>query len=156
MPFVWSFVWGLATLLAGDRATVGVYGAWGAFRQGQPARCYAITAPIRARSDGFASVAARFGRTGRPAIYIRLSRPRAQAAPVTLSIGDRRFTLSGNAGAAWAPDAATDRAIISAMRGGRSMSISAVSLRGRPFADSYALGGAATAIDAATLECRPR
>ena len=145
----------LTALLAGERASVGIFDAWGAFREGDPARCYAISAPVRIRSPGFASVAARFGRTGRAAIYIRLSRPRAQAAPITLAIGERRFTLSGNARAAWSPDAATDRAIVAALRGGRSMSVSAVSLRGRPFADSYALTGAATAIDAAILACRP-
>ncbi|OWK32221.1 hypothetical protein [Sphingomonas mucosissima] len=146
-------LWALAALLAGDREPVGIYGAWGAFRQGEPPRCYAISAPVRSRTGAFASVATRFGRSGRAAIYIRLSQPRAQAAPVTLAIGERRFSLSGKDRAVWSPDAATDRAIVSAMRGGRSMSISAVSLRGRPFADSYALTGAATAIDAATLAC---
>lgn len=145
----------VTALLAGERTSVGIYGAWGAFREGEPARCYAISAPVRARAGGFASVAARFGRAGRAALYIRLSQPAVQAAPVTLAIGERRFTLSGNGRAAWSPDAATDRAIVAAMRGGRSMSVSAVSRRGRPFADSYALTGAATAIDAATLACRP-
>lgn len=143
----------MVALLAGERAAIGVHGAWGAFREGEPPRCYAISAPVRLRSNGFASVATHFGRTGRAAIYIRLSQSRAQAAPVTLAIGERRFTLSGNDRAAWAPDAATDRAIIAAMRGGRSMSVSGVTLRGRPFADSYALTGAATAIDAASLAC---
>lgn len=145
----------LTALLAGERASVGIFDAWGAFREGDPPRCYAISAPVRIRSPGFASVAARFGRSGRTALYIRLSQSAAQAAPVTLAIGERRFTLSGNGRAAWSPDAATDRAIVAAMRGGRSMSVSAVSARGRPFADSYALTGAATAIDAAILACRP-
>jgi hypothetical protein len=111
---------------------------------------------VRPGSRAFASVATRFGRTGRPALYLRLSKPRTEAAPVTLSIGERRFTLSANTHAAWSPDAATDRAIVAALRGGRSMSVSAVSASGRPFADSYALGGAATAIDAASLGCATR
>ena len=72
---------------------------------------------------------------------------------MTLAIGERRFTLSANTDAAWAPDAATDRAIVAAMRGARSMSVAAVSARGRAFADTYALAGAATAIDAAALGC---
>ncbi|QNE31969.1 hypothetical protein F1C10_08475 [Sphingomonas sp. NBWT7] len=147
----------VALLLAGERTAIGVYDAWGAFRDGDPARCYAISKPLRAggsaRLRPFASVAAHFGRDGRPAIYIRLSSARSAGAPATLAIGERRFTLPGNARAAWAPDAATDRAIVAAMRGGRSMSVSAVSASGRAFADSYALGGAATAIDAATLGC---
>ena len=149
----------LALLLASDRAAIGVYDAWGAFREGSPPRCYAISAPVRgsrarrAATKPFASVAAHFGRTRRPALFIRLSTERSARAPVTLAIGARRFTLSGNARAAWSPDAATDRAIVAAMRGGRSMSISSVNASGRPFADSYALGGAATAIDAAVLGC---
>lgn len=146
----------LALLLAGERVAIGVYDAWGAFRDGVPPRCYAISAPVgrqRKAQKPFASVAARFGRDRRPALFVRLSTARSLRAPVTLAIGERRFTLSGNERAAWSPDAAADRAIVAAMRGGRSMSVSAVSAGGRPFADSYALRGAATAIDAATLEC---
>jgi len=145
----------LAVLLAGERASLGVFETWGAFRDGD--RCYAIAAPVRAgmRADWrpFASVAARFGRQRRAALFVRLSAARGPGAPVTLGIGARRFTLSASDTAAWAPDAATDRAIVSAMRGARSMSVAAVTLRGRPFADVYALSGAATAIDAATLGC---
>ncbi len=42
------------------------------------------------------------------------------------------------------------------LRGARSMSISTVAPNGRPFADTYALSGAATAIDAAALGCAGR
>lgn len=142
-----------ALLLAGEPTAIGVYDAWGAFRTGSPPRCYAITSPVRSGSGAFASIAARFGTSRRPALYVRLSRPRDAAAPVTLAIGERRFVLTGNDRAVWSPDAATDRAIVAAMRGARSMSVSTLNRAGRPFADSYALGGAATAIDAATLGC---
>jgi hypothetical protein len=146
----------LALWLAAERSAIGVYAAWGAFREG--ARCYAIAAPVAAGAQSrwrpFASVATRFGRDRRAALFVRLSGTRDLAAPVTLAIGDRRFALSGDDTAVWAPDAATDRAIVAAMRGARSMSVSAVTPAGRPFADSYALGGAATAVDAATLGCR--
>lgn len=152
-----ALIWALALLVAGDRASIGVYDAWGAFRDGAPPRCYAISAPVRVggnvRGQPFASIIARYGRDRRAALFVNLSAVRNVRAPVTLAIGDRRFALSGNARAVWSPDAATDRAIVAAMRGARSMSIAAVSERGRPFADSYALGGAATAIDAATLGC---
>lgn len=147
----------LALLLAGERTAIGVYDAWGAFRQGDPDRCYAISAPIRAVRNAqwrpYASVAARFGRDRRPALFVRLSTARDERAAVTLAIGERRFVLAGDARAAWSSDGATDRAVVAAMRGGRSMSVSAVSVGGRPFADSYALGGAATAIDAASVGC---
>ena len=141
-------------LLLAAKVAIGVWGRWGAFRDGS--RCYAIAAPVEAGASGrapFASVAARFGRERRAAVFIRPSALRSPLAPVTLAIGERRFTLSADAGAAWSPDAATDRAIVAAMRGARSMSVSTVSTRGRPFADTYALAGAATAVDAATLGC---
>lgn len=147
-------IWAAALLLlAGERTSIGIYDAWGAFRDDEPARCYAITASVRSGDRAFASVATRFGRNGRRALYIRFSTRRNTAAPVTLAIGERRFTLTGNDRAAWSPDVSTDRAIVAAMRGARSMSVAAVSAAGRAFADSYALGGAASAIDAATLGC---
>ena len=150
----------LLTAQAGGRESIGVFGAWGAFRDPAPARCFAIAAPVRAgaasRWRPFASIAARFGRDRRGAVFVRLSTTRSLAAPVTLAIGERRFALSGNDSAAWSPDAATDHAIVAAMRGGRSMSVAAVTPAGHPFADSYALNGAATAIDAAALGCGPR
>ena len=143
---------------AEGRTTLGVYQSWGAFRDASPSRCFAIAAPIRAgaasRWRPFASVISRFGIERRGAVFVRLSAAARPGAPVTLAIGDRRFTLSVRDSAAWSPDAATDRAIVAAMRGARSMSISTVAPTGRPFADTYALTGAATAIDAAALACR--
>lgn len=140
---------------AAARETVGVYGGWGAFRDAVPARCFAIAKPITAggRTGGFASVASWPGRGLRGVIHVRLSAAADPGAAVTLSIGERRFVLVGNGVDAWAADAATDRAVVAAMRSGRSMSAEAVGPRGRAFADSYALAGAATAIDAAALAC---
>ena len=84
---------------------------------------------------------------------MRLSRQRHPRAQVTLSIGERRFALISGEQDAWAPDARTDAAIVSALRAGRSMSVESTGMDGRPFADVYALKGAATAIDAAALGC---
>lgn len=147
----------LALAVPEGRVTLGVYQGWAAFRDAAPKRCFAIAAPLRAGAAGrvrpFASLASHFGRSDRSALFVRLSTARNLAVPIVLSIDDRRFTLSGSDTAAWAPDAATDRAIVAAMRGARSMSVAAVSARGRPFADTYALAGAASAIDAAALGC---
>lgn len=140
------------------RETLGVYKSWGAMRDVQPARCFAIAKPVPSgrRAGGFASVASWPGRGLRGSLNIRLSRQRDPALPVTLSVGERRFVLVGTAADAWAADAASDRAIVTAMRSGRSMSVEAVGPGGRPFADVYALAGAATAIDAAALACAKR
>ena len=142
-------------LLAAPRETIGVYGGWGAFSDGSPRRCYAIAQPVDpAQRAGFVTVAAWPGRNIRGQIHVRLSRPLAGTARVTLSVGDRRFDLVAGGQDAWAPDARTDAAIVMAMRSSRSVSVEALGQSGVPFADTYALSGAATAIDAAALACR--
>lgn len=140
---------------AAARETVGVWKSWGAFRDATPRRCYAIARPVVAggRSTGWASVATWPGRGLAASLHVRLSRPRDRSAPVTLTVGERRFELVANGLDAWAADAPSDRAIVAALRSGRSMSVEAVAGGGRPFADVYPLPGAATAIDAATLAC---
>lgn len=145
-----------ALLLLAARTALGVHAGWGAFADDAPRRCFAIAEP-RGRDPErqgrpFASVATWPG-GGRNQLYLRLSRPRDLKAKVTLSIGERRFELLAARMDAWSPDPATDRAIVAAMRSGRSMSVETLSAAGRPFADVYALQGAATAIDAAALHC---
>ncbi len=153
----------LAVAAATDaRDTIGVYRNWGAFRDADPARCFAIAQPVAAggRSGGFASVATWVGngpgRGLRNSVSIRLSRIRDRSAGVTLTVGERRFDLAANSRDAFATDRASDRALVAALRAGRSMSVEAVAQGGRPFADVYSLAGAATAIDAAALACRGR
>jgi hypothetical protein len=143
---------------AAARDRIGVYKGWGAFRDAQPPRCFAIAQPLVAggRSHGWASVATWPGRGLRGSLHVRLSRERDRSAGVTLSVGERRFALVANGSDAWAADGPSDRAIVMALRGGRSMSVEAVGAGGQPFADSYALAGAATAIDAAALACAGR
>ena len=143
----------VAAAAPGDRETLGVFKGWGAFRDRSPARCFAIARPVGTGRGGFASVASWPERGLRSSLHVHLSRARDRSAPVTLSVGERRFVLAANTADAWATDAPSDRAIVVALRGGRSMSVEAVGEGGRPFADSYALIGAATAIDAAALAC---
>jgi hypothetical protein len=145
----------LVASAAAARDTIGIYQGWGAFRDPAPARCYAIARPIAAggRTGGFASIATWPGRGLRNSLHIRLSRERDRSADVTLSVGERRFRLVAAGVDAWATDAPSDRALVTAIRGGRSMSVEAVAVGGLPFADVYALAGAATAIDAAALRC---
>lgn len=143
----------LLAVPAAARQTIGIYKSWGAFRD--PGRCYAIAQPVLAngRPGGFATVGTWPAKRLRASFHLHLSAPRDRAAPVTLAIGERRFPLIGTDRDVWAPDGATDHALVMAMRSGRSMSVSAVDTRHRPFADTYALAGAAAAIDAATLAC---
>ncbi|MFC3440354.1 hypothetical protein ACFOKF_03920 [Sphingobium rhizovicinum] len=138
------------------RDSLGIFESWGAFRDPAAPRCYAIAQPMARRGQspkGFASVGTWPRQRVRGQVHIRLSRARAASAPVTLVVGERRFALVAGQIDSWAPDARSDAQIIAAMRSASSMSIASIGANGRGFADSYALRGAATAIDAAALGC---
>lgn len=151
---------GLAFMLlagpAAARDALGIYEGWGAFRDAAPSRCFAIAEPARkghAKWRPFAAVSHWPRQRIRGQIHARLSREKREGAAVTLRIDERRFPMVAGGADAWAPDPATDAAIVAAMRSGRSMSISSVAANGAAFVDSYVLKGAATAIDAAALGC---
>lgn len=141
--------------LAGPRETIGIFARWGAFRDTGPTRCFAIARPADAarRGEAYVSIASWPGQGVRHQLYVRLSRARADHARVMLVAGERRFELTASRRDAWAPDARTDAAIVAAMRDGRALSVESVDIGGVPFVDGYALQGAASAIDAATLAC---
>jgi len=141
-----------APLAAKD--SLGVFGQWGAFRDPQLPRCYAIAAPdSNERTAAFASIGTWPKRSVRGQIHVHLSRPAARPGNVSLAIGAQRFQLTGSGGDAWAQDQRMDAAIIAAMRSAGSMSVSASDRAGRRFTDRYSLDGAATAMDAATVGC---
>ena len=139
------------------RESLGVFDSWGAFTDPSPRHCYAIAQPAQSggasRWRPFASVASWPGQGVRGQLHIRLSRERNPQSRVTLSVGERRFELVAGNADAWAPDTRTDSAIVAAIRSSRSMSVETLAKTGAPFADVYALRGAATAIDAAALGC---
>lgn len=144
---------------AGARETVGVYRAWAAFRDDAPARCFAVTGPAQlppGASPAFATVATWPARRTFNQIHLRLGREARGQSAILLNIDGRVFQLVGRGFDAWAPRRAVDRAIVAAMRTGIALTVSARDRNGNAFADRYALNGAATAIDAAALACRPR
>jgi len=142
-----------------DRVPLGIFSGWGAFRDAEPPRCYAIAAPER-RGGGhwqsFASVAIWPRQHVNGQVHFRLREPRARNSPIRLIFGDRSFPLVAASLDAWAPDARADAAIIAAMRSGTSMRVAWVSKEGRDRSDGYLLKGVATAIDAAAIGCARR
>jgi hypothetical protein len=139
------------------RDALGMFGSWGAFRDPQTPRCYAIAmaAPSTMQRDfqPFASVGW-WPKSGvRGQVHFRLSRRLQPGVPVSLSIGGQRIPLVGGGADAWAADKGGDAAVIAAMRSAREMVINARDANGRGFSNSYSLEGAATALDAAALGC---
>jgi hypothetical protein len=138
------------------RTPLGVFSGWGAFRDAQPARCYAIATPERRGSGewrSFASVAIWPRQKVNGQVHFRLREPRQPNSPIRLIFGDRSFPLVAASVDAWAPDPRGDAAIIATMRSATSMRIAWVSKEGRNRSDGYLLKGVATAIDAAALGC---
>ena len=137
--------------------SLGVFDRWGAFRDAGAGRCYAIAVPEPSRSardySPYASVGTWPRRGVRGQVHLRLSRKLAERSTISLSVGGRRFVLTGGGGDAWAADRSMDAAIVAAMRSAGSMTVSARDSRGKRFSDRYQLGGAATAIDAAAVGC---
>ena len=143
---------------AADQEALGVFGRWGAFES--PGRCYAIAAPYQAReAEGwrpFVAVGHWPARRIRGQLHVRLSREKRPGSAVLLRIDGRSFQLRGGGRDAWAPDHRADDEILAAMRTGIDMVVETRSTAGRLVRDQYRLRGAATAMDAAALACRPR
>jgi hypothetical protein len=139
------------------RTALGIFESWGAFRDPAAARCYAVVTPDatvgRASVRGYASVGFWPRARVRQQVYVRLTRPRGASAELRLTLGARRFILTGKGVHGWASDARMDAAIVAAMRSNPSMVVESRSADGRVIADTYRLRGAATAIDAAALGC---
>lgn len=137
------------------RDSLGVYDGWAAFKDDKPHRCYAI-AKAQGSAPAHATISTWPDRKVRGALHLVLSRDIADKSAVRLAVGGKRFTLVAKDRNAWAKDARDDAAIIAALRSASRMSVSASSTKGGTFTDRYALAGAATAMDAATVACAQR
>lgn len=152
-----SLALALGTQAASAKDSLGVFSDWGAFRDAETPRCYAIA---EAKKIGRARQFVPFASIGnwpdediRSQIHFRLSRRTGSSGNISLVVGATRFTMRGGGGDAWAQDGRMDAAIIAAMRSASAMTISASDANGSRFTDRYSLEGVATAMDAATVGC---
>ena len=143
--------------LAAPRTALGIFDGWGAFREAAAPRCFAIATPAATigtpTTRAYASIGYWPKSRIRGQFYVRLSKERSARRELRLTVGSRRFILTGNGVHGWASDARMDAAIIAAIRSAPSMSIESSTPAGGAIADTYRLRGAATAIDAAALGC---
>jgi hypothetical protein len=138
--------------LAAPAQVVAAEGHWAALARGQS--CEAVSASLapalKDRPQARVSItfdAAANGRNGELALL--LSRPPRGGSSVMLTIGDKPFLLTARGELAWSAGPAQEAALLSAMRGGGSMSVEARSPSGGRIVDRYLLDGAPTTIDAA-------
>jgi hypothetical protein len=144
MPLL-SLLLAAAVAAPPGRTAIGQYGAWGAFADARPRRCYAIAMPARGEGGSVAVVAP----PGRPRVEVRPSRP-ARPGSLRVQVDGRALALDG-------PSLTVEsRAAIVALRGGTRLRVSGTTAEGRRFRDDYPLRGFASALDAATLACLAR
>lgn len=139
------------------RESLGLYATWGAFRDPLIPRCYAIAMaePSAQQRDyqPYAAIGTWPKRAARNQVHFRLSRKLAPGAAITLHIGQDRITLTGGGGDAWPANDRDNAAIVAAMRFATNMTVNARDARGRLFANTWPLAGAASAMDAAAIGC---
>lgn len=128
-------------------------GNWAAIDYG--GRCEARTKALWARPNTQPYAGFAFDRAGsrQGIFYAHLSRPARAGGTVIATIGSAPFLLAGNGQWAWVRSAQQRAAILEAARYGTSLRIQYREVSGRRTVDHYALGGAATAIDAAAAAC---
>ena len=159
LPLFFVIFLGVATPVAAQRQSLGIYSQWGAFREKE--RCFALSEPDRAPRTSsikpFASVGFWPRRGIGSQVHFRLSSRKRPNSAVLLKIDDRTFQLFAGGADAWAADPRADAEIVAAMRTGIDMTIETRSERGTLVRNYYQLRGAATAIDAAAIACaQPR
>jgi hypothetical protein len=147
----------LITVPVAARDSLGMFSDWGAFRDSNVPRCYAIAkarqSTLQRDYEPYASIGTWPSRKLRSQVHLRLSRKLSPGAAINLRIGGKNFALTGGGGDAWAKDQTMDAAIVAAMRSAGSMTVGSKDSRGRRFSNTYNLSGAATAMDAATVGC---
>jgi len=147
----------LAAMPADARENLGMYSSWGAFRDPDVPRCYAIGMPIPSKLkrdyQPYATIGTWPKRGLRNQVHFRLSRKLAEGARIVLNVGNERFLLTGGGGDAWAKDKTNNAAIVAKMRSANSMTVYALGANGKRFSNTWELAGVASAIDAASLGC---
>ncbi len=104
------------------------------------------------RGDIYAFVTHRPGVNSRSAISFQMGYPLRAGEPVSLQIGNRKFTLSAEGEAAFAA-VKDEPAIANAMRRGNRMVVRGVSTRGTRTTDTYSLSGVTAAHNAINKAC---
>lgn len=147
--------------LAEDRS-LGTFRDWStmAFGDEKDLTCMAFTQPTRSegdytrRGDAFVFVSHRPRDGERNRLSVETGYTYDRKAPVTITIDERRFSLSSDGSTAWLADEGQAGALIDAMKAGRSMQVVGTSSKGTVTTDDYSLLGFTAATRAIDQGCR--
>ena len=80
--------------------------------------------------------------------------PMKEQSSVTVSVGDKSFTMFTQGDSAWLVNKEEESALLTAMRGGSAMVVKGVSRRGNETTYNYSLAGVTAAADKLASECK--
>ncbi len=128
--------------------------AWGAYsyKSGNSTVCYVLSVPTTKEpatvdhGDIFFIVSQRPGQSVSYEPQAMVGYPLQANSKVTVTIDGKAFTMFTKERAAWVENAAEEPALVAAMKGGSSMSVSAVSGRGTKTSYTYQLAGISAAL----------
>ena len=137
------------------------HGAWTVFKtsEGGSPVCFAGSEPEKdegdytKRGDIYVLVTHRPGVKELDVVSIEAGYDYQKGGDVTLKIGGDAFKLFASGSNAWAPDSATDKKIVNAMKKGSGMVVTGKSWRGTKTKDTYSLTGFTAAYNAARKAC---
>jgi hypothetical protein len=150
---------------AADPEQLGVFRDWTAFTASTPEGrvCYALSSPIAtlpkkaARDKIYVIISVWPSRGVRDELQIVPGYLYRDGDPVFAQVGMQRtefFTRNdGKSGSAWVKEISDENALVAAMRGGATLTVSGVSKRGTKTTDTYSLSGIASALDRAHQAC---
>ena len=135
--------------LAQGAKLIDVFNEWSAFvedEKGKPT-CYAGSLPKKTegkytkRGDALILVTHRPAEKSFDVVSIQAGYIYRKESEVEVTIGGQRFELFVKGGNAWAKDSKSDRLMVAAMKGGKSMVVKGTSSRGTLTTDTYSLSG---------------
>lgn len=148
---------------AEEPTSLGKFEAWEAFTYEAPDSkvCYVFAAPFKSdsakkvrRSAVYFMVTHWPGRKVKGQISTIIGYPFKEASDVKLSVDDKAFNLYPVDDLAWADKSDTDKAIVTAMKAGKSMIVTGISARGTETTDSYSLSGLKAALGKIDSVCK--
>ncbi|HTV70538.1 MAG TPA: invasion associated locus B family protein [Rhizobiaceae bacterium] len=134
---------------------IGQHSAWGtySFVQDNAKVCYVLTVPTAKEpgtldhGDMFFFVSQKPGQNVSYEPQFIAGYNFKENSKVTVSIGDKSFSMFTRAGSAWMENAAEEPALVAAMKGGSDMKVAATSGRGNPTSYVFSLKGITAALD---------
>jgi len=125
--------------------------------------CYAASTPTRtspkkARDSIYVIVSTWPGRNATDEIEVVPGYLYKDGQAATAEVGSQKAELftqnDGKVGMAWVKELSTETALVSAMRGGSTLTVTGVSKRGTKTTDTYSLAGLGQALDRAHTACQ--